>query len=519
MLAQSGDIELLERVKELFVVLVIAAIVFSFAKPLLGNITLPKDYARRVMVWTALTVTAFLSHSFWLYVLVAVPLLVWGSAKDSNPLALYVFLLFVIPPVEIQIPTGDLLNLFDLSQFRLMGLVVLVPRAFRELHRRNGIATRSLRGTDALLLAFGAIQIAGLLPYETLTNTGRRTFLYILDTLLVYYVFSRGMRDRVAMNDLLGALLLAATVLASVAVFESLKGWLLYTGLRESWNASVMFSYLLRGANLRAQASAGHALTLGFTIAVAICCWLHLKGQMAPGVKRVALGTVLLAGLYFTYSRGPWLTAMVIVAVFVLMERASLVRLGKAVLPIAALGAVVLATPIGSNIVSLLPFIGSAEQDTIAYRRELAETSWQLIRQNPWFGDPFVLQRMENLRQGQDGIIDLVNAYASVALFNGGVGLFFYVAALLSGMLLALRHLRSEIVQSDQSFRSLGACLVACMMGLVIFMGFSGFSAWQWHLLGLLCAYACWVSPYARPGQHGDAARFRSMDSRMFRPG
>ena len=79
----------------------------------------PEDFARRRNVWLLLTTAAFLSPSFWIYVMIAMPVMAWAAHRDSNPTALYLFLYFVIPPVFIAIPTVLINQLFALSNERL----------------------------------------------------------------------------------------------------------------------------------------------------------------------------------------------------------------------------------------------------------------------------------------------------------------------------------------------------------------------------------------------------------------
>ncbi len=81
-----------------------------------------------------------------------------------------------------------------------------------------------------------------------------------------------------------------------------------------------------------------------------------------------------------------------------------------------------IASPLGARIRGAPALRRNGDQDSVDQRQQLAETSWRLIQQNPWFGNPFVLLQMEELRTG-DGIIDLVNGYVQVALFYGLVGL------------------------------------------------------------------------------------------------
>jgi hypothetical protein len=94
---------MLLNLKALVVVLLLATPVFILAKPLCLRFTSPEDFARRRNVWYVLTVCAFVSPSFWLYALVAVPVLAWAGKRDASPTALYVLLFYVVPPVSIDI--------------------------------------------------------------------------------------------------------------------------------------------------------------------------------------------------------------------------------------------------------------------------------------------------------------------------------------------------------------------------------------------------------------------------------
>ena len=70
--------------KALIIVIVITTIMFALARPVLGTLIAPEDYARRRNVWLALTIAAFVLPSFWLFIVVAAVLLAWAGTKDSN---------------------------------------------------------------------------------------------------------------------------------------------------------------------------------------------------------------------------------------------------------------------------------------------------------------------------------------------------------------------------------------------------------------------------------------------------
>ena len=77
-----------------------------------------------------------------------------------------------------------------------------------------------LSSLDLILLAYGLYQLVLFIPYESLTNTMRRGFLFLLDTYLVYFAFSRLLRDRQQLADTMGGLCLAAALFAPMAIFD-----------------------------------------------------------------------------------------------------------------------------------------------------------------------------------------------------------------------------------------------------------------------------------------------------------
>jgi O-antigen ligase len=239
---------------------------------------------------------------------------------------------------------------------------------------------------------------------------------------------------------------------------------------------------------LRAQVSLGHAIPLGYVLAMAVGCWMYLRSLQASKASPFVFG-LLSVGIYVSYSRAPWLVAVLVPFLFLALGSRNAGNFAKGVLVFVAIVGAVLLSPVGSSILANLPFIGTADQETVTYRQQLAETSWRLIQQNPWFGNPFVMLQMEELRQGQ-GIIDLVNAYATVALFYGLVGLALFVGAFTVGIAKAYRALRVARASYDDDATRLGASLIACMVGTLVIMAAGGFAWFQWLLLGLVMAYA-----------------------------
>lgn len=480
---------MLLNLKALIVVLSLSVVIFAIAKGTCVRFMSAEDFERRRNVWFVLTIAGFLSPNVWLYVLVALPVMAWAGAKDSNPIALYMMVFFVVPPIDIGIPTIGIKQLFDINQVRLMAFAILIPALWVRI--RDGQKFQ-LTGVDGFMIAYGLLQLVLLVPYESFTNTARRAFLYFLDAYLVYFAFSRLGARREALTDSLATICLVACVLTPLAVFETVRHWLLFTGINDQWGSPNSDAYLMRGESLRAQASTGHSIPLGYVLSMGIGCWMYLKAYQDRKGATVFVFALLTVGVFVTYARGPWLAAAFVPLVFLALGSRNASSLAKGLLAFAAAAGLTLMTPLGPSIIENLPFIGTANQGSVEYRQQLAETSWRLIKENPWFGNPFVLLQMEELRAG--GIIDIVNAFANVALFYGLTGLALFVGAFVVGVIHAYRRLLVERRSDDHQAITLGASVIACMLATLLVMATAGFSWWQWPLLGLVSAYAAMQS-------------------------
>ena len=124
------------------------------------------------------------------------------------------------------------------------------------------------------------------------------------------------------------------------------------------------------------------------------------------------------------------------------------------------------ASPYADKVIAFLPFVGNINEGSIDYRQRLAEITWTLVQQNPLLGTPYFSNYMEELRQGQ-GIIDIVNTYAVIALGYGLIGLGLFVAFF---GLLAIRCIKAvrRFFNVDSDFSMMGASLVACIFGTLL---------------------------------------------------
>jgi O-antigen ligase len=492
---------MLGSIKALVVVLAIGALVFHLATPIALRFMSAEDFSRRRRVWFVLTVVSFVSPNFWLYAVVAVPVLLWANRNDSNPMALYLLLLHVIPPVNVIIPILGNNGLFPIDNYRLLAFCVLLPTAIR--FRRSPAARTSVFGAmDVVLLAFGILQIALYTPPDlphhfvipdSPSNVLRRAVLFSLDVYLLYFTVTRTCQSRQKMIDAVASFCLAVSVMAAIAVFEHARGWLLYVNISSSWgydpNASF---YLTRGGSLRSQVSSGHALAMGYLLAVAFGLWLYLKSHVQGAARRIGIIVLLWSGLFATVSRGSWLGAIVIYCTFLAAGPRALSRLVKGLVLALAVAGLVAVSPLGERILDVLPVMGKTADGNILYRQRLAERGWELVFAHPFFGDRFPWPEMEDLRQGE-GIIDLVNTYLGVALNYGLVGLALFWAFILIATIHAYVQSRN-LARSDPDMAVFGASLVACIAGVLVMIQSAsfglGFQKMFYVLTGLAAAYA-----------------------------
>lgn len=482
-----------QDLKALLVILVLTAPVWYFSKGLISPLSAPGDFDRRRKLWIFLTVLGMLSPSIWVYALLGLPAMYWGGRKDSNPMALYILLFYVVPNASIPLPSIVINQLFEISNQRLLALAIILPAVLRARKLRFSEprnlrhSSRRLDLADWLLILYITLTIVLQIPYESITNTMRRTFLAILDIGLLFAVWSRLKPQYEIFRDCLAAWVLAAMMMSVVAMFETARGWLLYVPISSRWGDPNAFAYLMRGDFLRAQATAGHSLTLGIWLAISWAFFLFVQSSWKNRTARLAAAFVLLGGLAATMARGAWLAALFATVVYFLLNPRGM---GAGIKSIGALVLIlvgVLVSPFGDGLINLLPFVGNVDSANVVYRQQLFETSIGLIEENPWFGSPFVLDHMESLRQGQ-GIIDLVNGYLTVALFHGLVGLILFLGILFVGVAhgfsvwLRLRRNNSEAAL-------LGSALISAMLGTMLFIATAGIDPMTYMLAGLLSSY------------------------------
>lgn len=484
-----------ENIRVLIVVIVLATAFFAFTRKTACAIAEEGDFVRRRNLWFALTLAAFLSYNFWIYVLLAIPLLLYANRRESNPPALFFFLLFVLPMAFVPIPgMGLIKQVFGLSHARLLELLILLP-AFMTLRKQAGTLAFGRTWPDKLLAAYLLLTVLLHLREPSLTDTMRFAFYQFIDVFLPYFVISRALRNLKDFRDALLSLVLAIMVLAPFAAFETYKHWLLYSSLTEILKLEGgMTAYLGRDDMLRAITTAGHPIALGYLMVVGLGLYLFL--QYAKQQKLIyRLGMALLVtGLIAPLSRGPWVGAAVLLFVFISTGRYAARRWISIVLAAMLALPIVSMLPGGERVINLLPFIGSTEKENVQYRENLISKSMIVINRNLLLGSNDYLEtpEMQSMRQGQ-GIIDIVNTYILIALESGIVGLGMFVGFFILTLRGIYRAMRAIAARDSEEYL-LGRVLLATLLAiLVIIFTVSSITVIPivyWSVAGLGVAYA-----------------------------
>ncbi len=459
-----------EHIRALVVILILASSIYAFAHRSACAISDAGDFIRRRNLWFALTLLAFLAHSFLVYSLISMLLLAYAVRHDYNPPALFFSLMFILPVAIVQIPGLGLVNyIFEISHLRILALAILLP-AFFSQQRDSDNLSFGRSAPDKAIIGYLALTIMLMLIREpSMTNTFRQIFYIFIDIFLPYFVISRALKSLQAFRDALLSLVLAIMVLASIATFEFFKHWLLYAPVLTALDLKEgMTGYLGRDGMLRVSASAGQPIVLGYLMAVGMGFYLFLQKSIKQKFIRRSGFALLAIGLVVPLSRGPWLGAVMLLIVFVSTGRNPVPRLMSLALAGMLALALIALLPGGERVINLLPFIGTTEKGNVDYRENLITNSIIVIQRNPWFGSSDFLEspEMEAMRQGQ-GIIDIVNSYIVVTLKTGffGLGLFVgFFALTLLGILRAMHSIPDK--ESDEYL--LGRALISTLSAILL---------------------------------------------------
>lgn len=330
----------------------------------------------------------------------------------------------------------------------------------------------------------------------------RREINILLGAPISYMFFSKVLRSHYQVKEVVAAYVLGSAAIALIALAESGLGWLFYVELTRHWGLTEGVSYAIRAGRLRAVVSTGHFLSLGFSLALAFGCWLYLKRSVPSRLTVIMVGLLMWAGMMASYARGAWIAAILMLFLYYWLQPGGLGKVFKAFAACVVAGMVALATPWGDQLTSSLPFLGgTVDNFNIEYRQRLFQRALELIPDHPWFGDTRVIQRMQDMRQGE-GIVDLVNSYLNIALQYGLVALgsilLVYVLVLVQTWKTS-RALRTK----DDDAAALGTVLITGILGGLFF-------AWGGPFPGQTLMFAAVATAYVRICREQRAAEIKA---------
>ncbi len=455
-----------EQIRALIVVLGLTIPTWILLRPELIRNTSESKTRQWRNLWFACTIIAFISGNFWIYAIISSTLIVSQKPRPADALAIYCLLLFVVPAANINIPGFGLINyFFTLNSPRLLAIVVLLPAAIK-LSRSSQRTRLGSVTADQLFLGYLLLTGALQLREDNITSTLRGCFYIFIDSFLPYYVASRGLQDISDFKRVLSSYTAAAALIGVLAIFETVKYWHLYNPMVNSLGLHWGYGgYLGRESLLRATASVGQPIVLGYATAIGLGLLPFVHQWKKLSARNVMPALLIFGGMVASISRGPWVGALIIALVFIFTGRHGFRNVIKAGF-LGVIGLSLLAVfGWGQKIISFLPFIGTVGEENTTYRQDLMTNALIVIKRNLWFGSIDHSKTPEMLRMIQgEGIIDVVNTYLGVALDYGLVGF-----VLFSGffVIIIIQLFKTyPRISHDDELRILGRCLLATLVGV-----------------------------------------------------
>ncbi len=474
-------------------ILFLATLTFIFAYKAFEPL-LPTDQLKKWRnSWYIVTLIAFLASNFWIYIIVCGLYVRYFSKREENIFALYFVLLLAIPPIDKLIPAIGISHLFPINYPRLLSLTLLLPLLLSLRNKPDRIPLGSTT-PDKLILLIIILTFFLTLRGTSFTDAIRYGVTGFLDVFLPYYTASRVIKNMSQLKTVMIGFIIGCLIAAAIGIFEYRSSWLLYNTLDESLGVSwSMGGYLGRGGDIRAIASTGHSLILGYVTMIALGFYLFISQSIKSTTIRYVGFAFIGLGLFVTLSRGPWVGAVALFMAYLAMGskffRKFIVFILVALLAIPTLQMI----PGGNKIIDILPFIGTSEQFNVDYRERLLTDSMKVIINNPIFGvfDARTEPEMQDLVQGE-GIIDIVNTYLGIALFQGLVGLSLFLGFFLLALSTTYKAMRRFSKNSEEHLcgRSLIASLVGVLVTIYTVSTIGVIPIVFWSLAGLMLSYS-----------------------------
>jgi hypothetical protein len=456
-----------ENLRALIFVLALALPTFYIGRQIAGALVAEREFTVWRNCWIGATVAAFLPGGYFVFAAIVTAICLYARSVGTATVALYFILLFTAPLVPVTIGGVGIFNkLFEINNARLLAIVLLLPILFSASsfgHRNR----RTYAMPDRLVVGYVLLTIALEFNQSDFTNVMRVATLRILDVLVPYFACSRSVNSVADFRKVMLAFVVAVLPLSLIGVLEVGKGWLLYSSIIEDWGG--LSGYVRREGLVRANVSTSGPIIFGFITMVAIGCLLAIWQKMIRWQRFGWIAfAILVAGLFASLSRGPWVGVMILVIAYLATGPNAIANLGKfaGVLTVSTLP--ILLTTAGNQLINLLPFIGSADAQNVLYRQRLIDSAFAVIERNPWLGsvDYLSTPEMQAMIQGE-GIIDIVNTYLRVALNSGLIGLGLFLAFFTAILIGLWRVVKFDVIKGE-NFGAYARASIATLIAILV---------------------------------------------------
>lgn len=458
-----------EHLRAFVVITFLMAVAYVISKRLFAHALEPKFIERLYRTGYAATALMFLSYNVWVLLAGLSVLSFLVSRRQGHPLALFVFLLLLVPYFPAQIPGFGFVNyLITLYPVRVLSLSLLLPTALHLANSPN-LPKPGKLFADKLVVAYALYtSFMTYLHNENFTVGLRHLAEITLDFVLLYYVASRALTTRGTVRHVIVAVVVAAIYLALVGAFEFGKHWLLYQGVSDALGAHGGGGYLMRNEMLRGLATSGQPIVLGFVMMLATLLTVYAQRLLPSNAARVLLWFVIILGSVAALSRGPWVGTFVGICVIAIVSVNPVSNFFKLSITSIGAGLMLLMLPGGEKIIKYLPWVGAVDEINIAFREILWQQAWLVIHENLWLGSAGYRESplFDVIRQS-NGVVDVVNSYLGVILSYGLIGFGFYALLFLLVLYQNINHIRVTKVHDMEYFSRRSVWLGAIVASLI----------------------------------------------------
>jgi hypothetical protein len=488
-----------EPLRALIVIIPLIIVVLFIYRSLALELNIYQSCKKWVLIFSLITIFAFASGDYFLFVTIAsvIILMMVGRNKEEK-IAIFFVLVIALPRLSYEIPGfGFIDHILIINYPRLLIILILIPLIFVYRHKIFSKTDKSL--VDHFVLLF-FIYIT-LLDYRgvSFTEGSRQALINFIDIYVPYIVVSRLVDNEEAVKKILFGILVGATIMSFIGLFETFKSWLLYDAMqyalqvREKVEVSNIASYKYRGGMLRAVAAHG-SVHLSFLMVMMVASVIYFYHDKKNDFIFYLLLLVAVGCSLVTFTRSGWTALIVYSLVYSFLTKNMIKTLLIGVALLFTLYVFSLLDNRVSRIVEMVPIIGGGiGKETVDYREKLFSTGIEVANENIIFGDFNYLNnsKMQILIQGEQ-IIDVVNTYLHILLEYGYLGLLIFLLMMISGISMLLLSLRNEKHLKHDS--QLGISLIAMFVSLCMMLfATSSFESsvlfnFTWLLLALLVA-------------------------------